>query len=136
MRSRDNLFLYEETMLLSLKDKRGSPESGAFYLTAMGGAILAELLLSGRIEIEEDRKKKFTRVKSDRSLGDPLLDECLRRIRKSDKRQQLQTWVSRFANTKDLKNRVAMQLCRLGVLRAAEDKVLLFFKRFAESLDL
>lgn len=129
MRSRENLFLYEETMLLSLKDRKGTLESGAYYLTAMGGAILAELLLSGRIEIEEDKKKKFARVISDRSLGDPLLDECLKRIKEAEKRQQLQTWVSRFAHTKNLKHRVIMQLCHLGVLREAEDKVLLVFKR-------
>lgn len=129
MRSRNKLFLYEETLLLSLKDKKGTLESGAYYLTAMGGAILAELLLSKRIEIAREKKKKFARVVNERSLGDPLLDECVQRIKQSAKRQQLQTWVSRFAHTKNLKNRVAMQLCRLGVLRSEEDKVLLFFKR-------
>lgn len=129
MKSRDKLFLYEEAMLLSLKDKEGTMESGAYYLTAMGGAILAELLLTKRIEVEEERKKKFARVISDKSLGDELLDECLQRIKESTKRQQLQTWVSRFAHTKNLKNRVILQLCRHGVLREDEKQVLLFFKR-------
>ncbi len=129
MRIRSNLFLYEEVMLLSLKDKKGTIESGAYYQTAMGGAILAELLLTGRIEIEQEKKKKFARVISNQKLGDPLLDECLQRIKESKKRQQLQTWVSRFAHTKNLKHRVALQLCRLGVLKADQDKVLWVFKR-------
>ncbi|MBU8872021.1 MAG: GPP34 family phosphoprotein [Gemmatimonadales bacterium] len=129
MKSREKIFLYEEVMLLSLKDEKGTMENGAFNQAAIGGAILSELLLSGRIEIEQEKKKRFARVANDRSLGDPLLDECLQRIRDAKKRQQLRTWVSRFANTKDLKNRVARQLCRKGVLREAEDKVLLIFKR-------
>jgi hypothetical protein len=99
----------------------------------MGGAILAELLLSGRIEVEYDGrrkgKKKFARVVSDESLGDPLLDECLERIRDSARREQLQTWVSRFAHTKNLKDRVIRQLCHRGILQAAEDKVLFLFRR-------
>jgi lysyl-tRNA synthetase class I len=96
---------------------------------AIGAAILAELLLNGRIDVDEDGKKKFARVLHDRSLDDPLLDECLQRIVNSKKRQQLQTWVSRFANTRNLKHRVALQLCRSGVLKEDEDKVLWIFKR-------
>jgi hypothetical protein len=41
----------------------------------------------------------------------------------------MQTWVTRFANMKNLKHRVAEQLCRRGILRAGEDKVLLIFTR-------
>jgi len=58
-----------------------------------------------------------------------LLDECLGRIAESKKRQQLKTWVSRFSNTKKLKQRVAVQLCRKGILRESEDRVLFIFKR-------
>ncbi len=121
--------LHQEVMLLSLKDEKGTIESGAYYHMAIGAAILAELLLSGRIDVEQDKKKKFARVIRDGSLGDPLLDECLQRIVNSRKRQQLHTWVSRFANLRNLKHRVARDLCRNGVLKEDEDKVLWIFKR-------
>ena len=129
MKPNNRLFLYQEVALLSLKDKKGTVESGAHYKAAIGAAVLAELLLSGRVEIEQEKKKQFVRVINDKSLGDPLLDECLQRIQTSKKRRQLKAWVSRFANTKNLMHRVAVDLSRLGVLRVAEDKVLLVFKR-------
>jgi len=125
----NRLFLYQEVMLLSLKDERGTVESGAYYRQAIGAAILAELLLSGRVVIEREKKKEFAHVVNAERLDDPLLDECLQRIQASKRRQRLRTWVSRFANTKNLLHRVATGLCRLGVLRLAEDKVLLVFKR-------
>lgn len=129
MRPHTGLLLHHEVALLSLKDQEGTVESGAHYRMAMGAAILAELLLAGSVEIEKEKKKSFARVVNDRNLGDPLLDECLQRVATHKKRQQLQTWVSRFAHTKHLNHRVAMELCRKGVLRADEDKVLLLFKR-------
>jgi golgi phosphoprotein 3 len=129
MKSRNDLFLYEEVMLLSLKDEKGTMESGASYQIALGAAILADLLLSGRLEVEQEKKKKFARMISDRPLGDELLDECLQRVREQKKRQQLQTWVSRFANTKRLHHRVAEGLCEKKVLRIDQDKVLGLFKR-------
>lgn len=121
--------LHQEVMLLSLRDDKGTIESGAYYHMAIGAAILAELLLRGRIDVEQDKKKKFARVVRDRSLGDPVADECLQRIVNSKKRQQLSTWVSRFANVRNLKHRVALDLCRNGVLKEDEDKVLWVFKR-------
>lgn len=125
-----NLFLYEEIMLLSLKDKEGTLQSAGHYSYAIGGAVLAELLLEGRIRVDRPKKnKKIVDPLDPRPLGDPLLDECLERIRTAKRRASLQTWVSRFAGTKKLKHRVAGQLCRRGVLRAEEDKVLLFFTR-------
>ena len=128
MRAKD-LTLYEEVMLLSLKDEKGTIESGAWYHQAVAGAILAELLLTRRIRVESERKKRFAKVVSRKSLNDPLLDECLKRIATSQKRQQLTTWLQRFANIKQLKHRVARQLCRKGVLREEEDKVMLIFRR-------
>ena len=38
-------------------------------------------------------------------------------------------WVSRFAHVKKLKHKLAKQLCKRGILRSDEDKVLLVFSR-------
>ncbi len=123
------LYLTEEVMLLALRDEKGTVASGTMYSMALGGAILAELLLRGRIEVEKQRRKSFAKVRSRSPVGDPVIDECLRRIRDASRRGSLRTWVSRFANLKGLKHRVAGGLARKGVLRADEDKVLLIFTR-------
>ena len=69
MSSERKLHLHHEVMLLSLKDQKGTIESGAYYQMAIGASILAELLLSGRIEVEEEKKKKFARVIDARGTG-------------------------------------------------------------------
>jgi len=75
------LHLYEEIMLLALRDEEGTVASGATYNYAVGGAILAELLLEQRLLIEEPRrKKKLVNLISTATLGDELIDECLGKI--------------------------------------------------------
>jgi len=129
MKPEHELYLHEEIMLLALEDKDGTVELGSRDHLALGGAILAELLMGGRIWVEEERQKRFARAVKATPFDEPLLDDCLQRIQACSKRQQLQTWVSRFAHIKDLKHRVARRLCQRGILRESEDKVLLIFKR-------
>jgi hypothetical protein len=125
----DQLFLHEEIMLLALRDREGTVASGTNYSYAVGGAALAELLMRDRAVVDREKKKKFLRLVDSTPFGEPVLDECMQKLASAKKRAQLQTWVSRFASVKKLKDRVAGQLCRRGILRADEDKVLLLFKR-------
>jgi len=126
----DTLHLYEEIMLLALRDEEGTVASGAMPNYAVGGAVLAELLLHQRLRIEEPkRNKRLVTLADNRPTGDALLDECLERIAGAKRRKRPETWVSHFANIKQLKHRVAAQLCRRGILEADEDKVLLIFTR-------
>ena len=111
-------------MLLALRDQEGTVFSGSMYNFAIGGAVLAELLMNRRVDIEAVKKKKFVRVLSDAPLGDPFIDECLSQIVTANKPAQLRDWVSKFANAKNLKNRVAGQLVRRQILRVDEDKIL------------
>jgi len=127
MSARTDLSLSEEVLLLALRDREGTVKAGSFYTYALGAAILADLLLSGRIRTAE-RKNLVTLVDS-RPLGDPLLDEALARIASAGRRASLRAWLSRFARIRRLKDRLAQQLCRRGILRADEDKVLLLFTR-------
>ena len=129
MRGPDPLHLHEEIMLLALRDKEGTVFSGTMYNFAIGGAVLAELLMEKRIDVEEVKKKTFARVLSSAPVGDPLMDECLSRIAGAKKRAQLRDWVSKFAQTKNLKHRVAERLARRRILRVDEDKVLWIFTR-------
>lgn len=129
MPKRDNLALHEEILLLALQREKGTTPIESHLNLAMGGAILAELLLLGRIQAKKEKKKQFAVVSSTKPTGDTLLDECLERIAESKKRQQLKAWVARFSNIKKLKRRVAVQLCRKGIVRESEDRVLFIFKR-------
>ncbi len=125
----NTLFLHEEILLLALQDKEGTIAAGTMYQYAIGAALLAELLLSKRIEVEQSGKRKLVNLISPSPLDEPLIDECLEKVSSAKRRSVLQTWVSRFAGIKNLKHRVARQLCRRGILRADEDKVLLIFNR-------
>jgi len=125
----NTLFLHEEILLLALRDEEGTIASGTMYQYAIGAALLAELLLSNRIEVEQSGKRKLVNLISSSPLGEPLIDQCLEKVNSAKRRAVLQTWVSRFAGVKNLKHRVAQQLCRRGILKADEDKVLLIFTR-------
>ena len=129
MTTQNTLFLHEEIMLLALRDEEGTIASGSMYQYAVSGAIVAELLLNKRIGVDESRKKKLVNLVDSTLIGEPLLDECLGKISSAKRRASLQTWVSRFAGLKNLKHRLAEQLCQRGILRTGEDKVLLIFTR-------
>ncbi len=129
MAVKDELYLYEEILLLALKDEEGTVAPGALYQYAVGGAILAELLLARRIGLIEQKRKKLAEVLDATPMGDELLDECLERMRTAKRRASLQAWVTKFAEIGGLLHRVARQLCRRGILQMDEKKVLLLFTR-------
>lgn len=129
MSDQADLHLHEQLMLLALRDEKGTLESKAsMYSFALGGAILAELSIAGRIRVAPGKRPLVDLV--DRSpLGEPVLDECLEKVATAKRRAKAMTWVQRFAQIKRLRHRVAEGLCRQGILRDSEDKVLLFFTR-------
>ncbi len=129
MTTRPKLLLQEEVTLLALRDEKGTIAAGAAFPYVLGGAVLAELLLQERIEIEKVRKKQFVKVIDPAPVGDPVTDECLMKLRGAKRRATVQTWVPRLSGVKRLKHRVAEELCRRRILRADEDKVLVIFTR-------
>ena len=129
MSKRDSLGLHEEILLLALRDETGTIASGTMYQYAIGGAVLAELLLGGRVRIETVKKKSMVALVDPTPVGDPVVAECLEKVRASRRRATAQTWVSKFAGLKNLKHRVAERLCDRGILREEDAKVLLVFTR-------
>ncbi len=125
MNTWDKLHLYEEVMLLALKDREGKPELGSMYQYAIGGALLAELLAAGRVRLEGDKPRVL--VIDSTPLGDTLLDKCLERIRTVKNPKKADDWVAAFASLKNLKHKAVAGLCARGILRQEEKKVLLFF---------
>lgn len=96
------LYLHEEILLLALRDQLGSMEWETWYQQAMGGSILAELLLRERIRVD-DSKAKIVHALSAEPLGDPVIDECLARMDEEQKPRGAQHWVSSFAHVSDLR---------------------------------
>ncbi|MHB1326814.1 MAG: GOLPH3/VPS74 family protein [Gemmatimonadales bacterium] len=121
------LFLYEEIMLLALRDEKGTVNTATSEY-ALAGAVLAELLLDGRIAIENTRKM-LVDVKDASSTGDPVIDECLGKLREAKRRAPLRSWVARLARIKRFRHKAALQLCARGILRADERKILLIFSQ-------
>jgi hypothetical protein len=131
MSRKRRLHLYEELMLLALRDKEGTfAHDDMSFLYALGGGLLAELLLMEKVSLEEGkRSKKYVELRNASPLGDPLLDECLERLRGAKRRATVETWVTRFGGLKKLRPRAAEQLCRRGILRVDEKSVLLVFSK-------
>jgi len=144
-RNERKLGLHEELLLLVLKDREGTPAAEDSYRFALGGAILAELLLQERIRLAEPRMTAGTRagrwlqqvfserhlleVKNTRLTADPVLDDCLGKVGSAKRRASLKTWIQRIGQMPKLRHRVAEGLCRKGVLRAEVDQVFLIFQR-------
>ncbi|MFO7609959.1 MAG: GPP34 family phosphoprotein [Candidatus Krumholzibacteriia bacterium] len=122
------LTLYEEILLLALDDAKGTTAVGSMHANAMGGAILAELVLLGAMRVGTDKKKLVDAVPGVR-VADPILAECLALVQEAKRRRKAADWVLKFAGRKDLKNRTARQLAAKGVLREDQDKVLGLFPR-------
>ena len=129
MRKHRQLYLQEEILLLALNDEKGTVHFGALFDQAAGGAILAELLLGGRLGVEGEKKKARVFVKDATPMGEPLLDECLEKVAGEKKRKKAVEWAQKFAGIKKLKHRIAAPLVEDGLLKEEEDTVLLVFNR-------
>ena len=127
MHKANPLNLYEEVMLLALRDEKGTIATG-FPEHLVAGAILAEFLLEGRISLD-GKRKKLVDIKNHRKTGNPVMDECLENMKTAKRRASIQTWINRLAGIKQLRHKVARQLCDRRILRASEDKILFIFKR-------
>ncbi len=124
-----DLRLYEELMLLSLRDQKGTMEPMVSYRDTLAGAIMAELLLLNFIELDKSKKYNPVRVVKGTPTGDEILDECLEKIISTKTKKKLMAWIIKFSNLKNLKHRIARKLSHKGILTEDIDKVLLFFTR-------
>lgn len=122
-----NLTLYEAIMLLALCEEKGTM-SGMYVEYVTAAALAAELLMLGRIIIDEKNKNKVA-VLSNEPTGNLLLDEALTMIAASKQQENLKGWVFKLASIKDLKHKVAQALAANGIVSAEKEKVLWLFER-------
>ena len=115
--------LAEEFALLAYGDD-GVPDTDNVRLDhGVGGSLLLELAISGRVGIED---KKVV-VRDGTPTGDPLVDQALGRIAADEKPRRPAHWVKKFA--KDTRKLALNRLVEQGVLTRQEDTVLLVFPR-------
>lgn len=129
MAARNRLMLHEELLLLALDDSKGTSGVGSQHGIAMGGAILAELVLRRAVRLTTEKKKRFVEIDPGAQVDDALLGECLSLVRQAKRRRQASEWVMKFAGLKNLKKRVAHGLVVRGVLGEEQDRVLGIFPR-------
>lgn len=115
--------LAEEFLLLAYADDGTRLTNGTHLDNGLGGAVLLELALAGRVDIAD----KKVIVLDPHPTGDPLLDAAAARIAEEPKPRKPGHWVSKFA--KDTRPLVLDKLVADGVLITRTDKVLGLFPR-------
>lgn len=115
--------LAEELLLLAYADD-GTPLTDGTHLdNGLGGALLLELALAGRVDVADKRVV----VVDPRPVDDPLANNALARIIGDERGRKPGHWVTKLA--KETRPRVLDKLVADGVLTVAKDKVLWVFPR-------
>jgi Golgi phosphoprotein 3 (GPP34) len=124
------MMLAEDLLLLLTDDETGKlAASGSEVDVALGGAMLVELALTGRVGVagSGERVREGRLVVRDPSLtGNSLLDEALSTVAQKEGKKP-QTVVVRLGRR--TRSRLYERLAEGGVLRAAEGRVLGIFPR-------
>ncbi|WP_433299622.1 GOLPH3/VPS74 family protein [Actinoplanes sp. CA-030573] len=112
-----------EEFLLLAYDEDGTPLTDGTRLdNGLGGAILLELALARRVDIEDKRVVVIDRG----PIGDALADDGLARIA-ADKPRKPGHWVTKLS--KQARPRILEKLVADGVLTVEKDRVLWVFPR-------
>jgi hypothetical protein len=115
--------LPEEFLLLAYAEDGTPLVDGTRLDNGLGGAVLLELALAGRVDVENKRVV----VTDPEPGGDPLLDDGLAKIVAEARARRPGHWVSKLA--KDARPRVLEKLVAEEVLTVEQDKVLWVFPR-------
>lgn len=115
------LSLAEELLLLALDDEKGK-EIAASLDYGLSGAMLLELALKGRLQIDADEVS----ISDPSSTGNPLLDKIATKIAQSKRKRSAQHWITNLNMA--IKERVLTGLVEKGILRREEKRFLRVFK--------
>jgi len=123
----DKLSISEELLLLAMDDEKGklvSPSiDGLAYTQA--GAVLFELILMGKIEIEDDKIVTWPV----HPMGDPIFDMAIARFAKKNAVKKLGYWIGLIGrDSAKIKKILIEKLIALGALRKEERQFLWTFK--------
>ena len=121
-RYRRVMSIAEEFLLLAYDDDGTPLTDGTRLDNGLGGAILLELALGRRVDIEDKRVV----VVDSRPIGDALTDDALARV-EADKPRKPGYWVTKLS--KQARPTILAKLVAEGVLTVEEDRVLWVFPR-------
>src|SRR5688572_14938368 len=102
-----DLRLHEALLMLALRDQKGGFGHAPLLGAGLAGAILIELVLAGRIRIEQKKRSSVVRVIDERLTGEPVMDTWLSQMRSARKEAAVATWLGRIAGTRKLVDRIA-----------------------------
>lgn len=122
------LRLYEEILLLAPRKRDGRLTGGESLPFALSGAIMAELLIGGHLSADIASRSALITSGAQPPTGDELLDDCVKDVVARTRRSPLEAWVGRWARRHELRHKAAMSLCRRGVLRVEQKRVLRIFR--------
>lgn len=115
------LNLAEELMLLALDDEKGNVLTAALDY-GLSGAMLLELALNGKLQIDADKVS----ISDPRATGASLLDKVAAKISQSKRKRSSQHWISNL--NMPIKKHVLADLVEKGILRHEEKRFLRIFK--------
>jgi hypothetical protein len=118
----------EDLLLLLLDDDKGTLTGSAYPQTALGGAVLIELAVTGAVTVEEKKGVwRSTKVRAAPAAepADPVLRSAYDLI--AEKERGAQELVTRIG--KNLQQQLADRLVERGLLERKESKVLGLFPR-------
>ena len=121
--------LHQELMLLGIDDQAGKIVQ-VFSQAGIVKAILAELTLQNRIEINSQKKVVLL---SATPTGDGVLDSVLSEIQKAKQPASTTTWVSKHAEGSKLRDQIVEQLCQAKILREVQSTSVFKIKTFPEA---
>lgn len=125
----DELTIFEELLLLALRDEKGTVRTGSWPDLAIGGGILSELALTECIDLEKRRRSDRVVLQGSPAPGHPLLARAVAEISGAKRQASAKTWVMRFAKLKGLRADAAARLVERGILGAEEHRILLVFSQ-------
>jgi hypothetical protein len=117
----------EDLLLLLLDDAKGTVSTWGKTDAVLGGAVLAELAVTGQVTVDEHESIWRTdKVHASEPAGlDPLLAEALATIAEKDRKAS--TLVGKIG--KGLEDRLAARLADRGILERRDGKLLGLFPR-------
>lgn len=119
------MLIAEDLVLLVTDDETGKRSvTGTGYDAALGGALLMELALRGRVDVEGEGRRSRVVVRDGSPTGEPVLDDALARLSAGGPVPPKKA-VTELA--KKASERVHDSLATRGILRREEGRVLGIF---------
>ncbi|MBV6652385.1 MAG: GPP34 family phosphoprotein [Mameliella sp.] len=119
------LYLHESIVLISLDDEKGNfTNAGGYIYYAFGAALLMDLVLEGRIKLEEGQ----VQLKTNAITESRALNFLIERIQGSKKPKLAQNWIHDFVQKSTQLQKLAVEkLVQQGILEQTQGKVMWVF---------